>query len=378
MNISRNNYLQDSTARQIVQRAMRIIPYSVNVMDEYGVIIASGEPSRINQRHEGAVLALAENRIVEIDTATANKLKGVKPGINLPITFRDQLIGVLGISGEPSEVRAYAELVKMASELIIEQMAMLEQKQWDKRYREELINQLIHGENNPDSVSAMVSYLGVNLQQPRVVLLIELEQPDSNELRNLMDYFEYSVRDHLVTFNHFNELVILKPINLKHGNHDVRQEFSELQKFKSYVESAGFSRMIIGGYFEGRDGIRRSYQTAKAAQAMANRMKLKHQYVFYDEYMLPALFGELADSWQAQELSKAWLKLIEQDPKGILQTTLRQYFEQNCDLSQTASSLHIHINTLRYRLQRLEEITSMKINNIQNIVWLYIGMQLQH
>lgn len=378
MNISRNNYLQDSTARQIVQRAMSIIPYSVNVMDEYGVIIASGEPSRINQRHEGAVLALAENRIVEIDTATANKLKGVKPGINLPITFRDQLIGVLGISGEPSEVRAYAELVKMASELIIEQMAMLEQKQWDKRYREELINQLIHGENNPDSVSAMVSYLGVNLQQPRVVLLIELEQPDSNELRNLMDYFEYSVRDHLVTFNHFNELVILKPINLKHGSHDVRQEFSELQKFKSYVESVGFSRMIIGGYFEGEDGIRRSYQTAKAAQAMANRMKLKHQYVFYDEYMLPALFGELADSWQAQELSKAWLKLIEQDPKGILQTTLRQYFEQNCDLSQTASSLHIHINTLRYRLQRLEEITSMKINNIQNIVWLYIGMQLQH
>ena len=80
---------------------------------------------------------------------------------------------------------------------------------------------------------------------------------------------------------------------------------------------------------------------------------------------------------QAQELSKVWLKLLAEDNKGILQTTLRQYFEQNCDLSQTAASLYIHINTLRYRLQRIEEITSLKISDLQQAVWLYIGMQLQ-
>ncbi|MCJ8087199.1 carbohydrate diacid regulator, partial [Staphylococcus aureus] len=31
---------------------MKIIPYSVNVMDEHGAIIASGEPSRLRQRHD--------------------------------------------------------------------------------------------------------------------------------------------------------------------------------------------------------------------------------------------------------------------------------------------------------------------------------------
>lgn len=78
MNAIQTNYLKDSTARQIVQRTMSIIPYSVNVMDEFGMIIASGEPSRLHQRHEGAVLALTENRVVEIDLATANRLKGVR------------------------------------------------------------------------------------------------------------------------------------------------------------------------------------------------------------------------------------------------------------------------------------------------------------
>lgn len=111
------NFLAEATARQIVQRAMSIISHSVNVMDSNGVIIASGNPSRLFQRHEGAVLALTENRVVEIDNVTAEHLKGVRPGINLPFSFRNQRVGVIGISGEPTEVRAYAELVKMAAEL---------------------------------------------------------------------------------------------------------------------------------------------------------------------------------------------------------------------------------------------------------------------
>ncbi len=49
------SYLKEDTARQIVQRTMSIIDYSVNVMNEYGVIIASGDPRRLHQRHEGAV-----------------------------------------------------------------------------------------------------------------------------------------------------------------------------------------------------------------------------------------------------------------------------------------------------------------------------------
>ncbi len=94
--------LNATIARQIVERTMKIIHYSVNVMDEQGRIIGSGDPVRINQRHDGAILAINDNRVVEIDQATANQLKGVKPGINLPIIFHHQVIGgVIGISGVP-------------------------------------------------------------------------------------------------------------------------------------------------------------------------------------------------------------------------------------------------------------------------------------
>ncbi|MFM4856730.1 sugar diacid recognition domain-containing protein [Aeromonas hydrophila] len=41
--------LNDTLARQIVSRAMKILSFSVNVMDEHGLIIASGY-SRFVQR----------------------------------------------------------------------------------------------------------------------------------------------------------------------------------------------------------------------------------------------------------------------------------------------------------------------------------------
>ena len=83
---------------------------------------------------------------------------------------------------------------------------------------------------------------------------------------------------------------------------------------------------------------------------------------------------DLGEDWRAQELGRPWRTLGEQDEKGVLRGTLRHYFSQNCDQTQTAAQLHIHVNTLRYRLQRIEAITGMKINQLTDALRLYIGM----
>lgn len=82
---------------------------------------------------------------------------------------------MIGISGEPAEVRAYAELVKMAAEMMVEQAALLDQHQWEKRYREELANQLLQPQPNNASLEAMAAYLGLDLRQARIVWIVELQ-----------------------------------------------------------------------------------------------------------------------------------------------------------------------------------------------------------
>ncbi|BEL93275.1 helix-turn-helix domain-containing protein [Serratia ureilytica] len=366
--------LAEATARQIVQRAMGIISHSVNVMDSNGVIIASGNPQRLFQRHEGAVLALAENRVVEIDRATAEHLKGVRPGINLPFSFRNQRVGVIGISGEPAEVRAYAELVKMAAEMMVEQAALLDQHQWEKRYREELANQLLQPQPNTASLEAMAAYLGLDLRQARIVWIVELQEAQPHLLRELLAELEATQRDALIAITGFNEMTLLRPASMAQGEWSLKLERQQAQRLQNQLKHRFRVRLIVGGFYDDPQSAHRSSLTARATQAMAQRLKLRHATLFYHDYPLPSLLCDLGEDWRAQELGRPWRTLEEQDEKGVLRATLRHYFSQNCDQTQAAAQLHIHVNTLRYRLQRIEAITGMKINQLTDSLRLYIGM----
>jgi len=366
--------LAEATARQIVQRAMGIISHSVNVMDSNGVIIASGNPQRLFQRHEGAVLALAENRVVEIDRATAEHLKGVRPGINLPFSFRNQRVGVIGISGEPAEVRAYAELVKMAAEMMVEQAALLDQHQWEKRYREELANQLLQPQPNTASLEAMAAYLGLDLRQARIVWIVELQEAQPHLLRELLAELEATQRDALIAITGFNEMTLLRPASMAQGEWSLKLERQQAQRLQNQLKHRVRVRRIVGGFYDDPQSAYRSSLTARATQAMAQRLKLRHATLFYHDYPLPSLLCDLGEDWRAQELGRPWRTLEEQDEKGVLRATLRHYFSQNCDQTQAAAQLHIHVNTLRYRLQRIEAITGMKINQLTDSLRLYIGM----
>lgn len=43
--------------------------------------------------------------------------------------------------------------------------------------------------------------------------------------------------------------------------------------------------------------------------------------------------------------------------------TLEVYLNKNCNLNQTAETLFIHRNTIKYRLQRIEEITNTSLDD---------------
>jgi carbohydrate diacid regulator len=254
---------------------------------------------------------------------------------------------------------------------------MLDQHQWEKRYREELANQLLQGHSEPGSREAMAAYLELDLQQPRIVWLLELYEPQPQALRGLLAELEITQREALITMTSFNELVLLRPACMRQGVWDVQQERKLAQQLQHEIQQRFGLRLIVGGFYSGDEGVYRSIQTARAVQTMAHRLKLPQHTLFYDDYPLPSLLCDLGEDWRAQELSRPWQQLSAQDEKGMLRNTLRHYFNQNCDQTKTAAKLNIHFNTLRYRLQRVEKTTGLKINQLADVLQLYIGMLMQ-
>ncbi|HAS63056.1 MAG TPA: XRE family transcriptional regulator [Vibrio sp.] len=378
--------LNETIARQIVERTMKIIPYSVNVMDEFGRIIGSGDPTRLRQRHEGSILAIAEQRVVAIDSATAEHLKGVKPGINFPIIYQDKVIGVIGISGEPDAVQQYGELVKMTAELIVEQAALMSQVEWHKRHREELVMQLIQGAQLDDGqIRVIAERLDLDLSKPRIAAVVQV-MPDEHSaplslahLQQLVHLLEFPERDNLVGILSVstNEVVVLKPIELNKSGWSVESERKRVTKLLKRVRQLGkFKiRIALGDYFAGSDGLSKSYQTAKLTLDTIGDQD--GEVFFYQNHRLPVLLSSLfEESWKVEQLKAPFDLLMQKDTKGTLVNTLKSYFAQNCDAYQTCQLLHIHRNTLRYRLERIEEITSLNINNLDDQLHLYLALNL--
>ena len=109
--------LTEELAQIIVNKMMKVIPYNVNLMNPKGIIIGSGDKKRIGKVHDGAIKAIISREMV----AVYEEQGSVKPGVNMPIYSNGELVGVIGISGDPRVVSPFAAIVNVTAELLISQ-----------------------------------------------------------------------------------------------------------------------------------------------------------------------------------------------------------------------------------------------------------------
>ena len=91
--------LSTQSAQRIVAEIGGIVGQNINMMDAQGYIIASTDPARIGFLHEGA-RQIIEERLPELYIRAEEATATARTGLNLPITHRGDIVGVIGITGE--------------------------------------------------------------------------------------------------------------------------------------------------------------------------------------------------------------------------------------------------------------------------------------
>ncbi|GHD64734.1 sugar diacid recognition domain-containing protein [Jeongeupia chitinilytica] len=376
--------LDPALAQEIVARTMRIITCNVNVMDERGTIIASGHADRIGQLHEGALLALAQARTVEIDSATADRLKGVRPGVNLPLYGEGRVVGVVGLTGEPAAVRQFGELVRVTAEMTIEQARLTRLLARDTRLREELVLELVRADAPDARLTDWSRQLGVDLAAPRVAAVIEIDSGELgvdaafNELQRLQTLLTTPERDNLIATVSLSEVVVLKPVVERGNRWDFESHRDRVWQLlaRMRAESALGVRIALGNYFPGPGGLARSYRTAATTLRLGRQRDPNQRAYFFQDLALPVLLEGLHDSWQARELARPLTGLARADSRGQLRDTLNAWFANDMHPGRTAQALGIHRNTLDYRLGRIADLTNLVLDRTDDRLLLYIALQL--
>ena len=376
-------FLTELVAQRIVDRSMAIINYNVNVMDRTGIILGSGDSHRLHQVHEGALKVLEHGQAYSIAHTHAQKIRGAQPGINLPIRFRGEIIGVVGISGSPEKVTQFADLVVMTAELMIENASMMSEIHWNKRQCENIIFEMIHGEAEQDDLFKIrTKRLGIDPNLPRVPIVISMKTKAGKdlsieEIEQVHQVLEQGHPDDLIAMVCPTQAVLLHTIPATRDCHS--NQMSEfIQTTINRLKAFGKIDFCIaqGAYIPGIKNIPLAYRSAQEALQLGNRLNPgKYSYCYHD-YQMDSLLLELTNSWKAWELKALIQPLIQTDKNNTLTKTLRVFISQHADISATSQQLHIHRNTLSYRLERIENLTGRNPKLFNDLIFLHFSLRL--
>ncbi|MEW8955992.1 CdaR family transcriptional regulator [Clostridium sp.] len=334
--------------QSIVDKMMKVIPYNINVMDNVGTIIGSGQSERIGVAHEGAIEAIKTHKMVEIHYDGDN----AKKGVNLPIRFRGNVVGVIGISGNPDEVRAFAELVKVTAELLIKQQYMLDEKRFREKLEEEFFYHWIY--NTKEYEEEFIQRgkdLDIDISLLRRAVVIDGKDIEKERIKKILFKGEY-------VLNYYNNKILI----LINKERDINVFINSLIKRYPNIEIAfGRVEKIIGV----------SAKQAIKALDIGKTIPIYNRIYDYEKVSIVDLIVKNGGGKSILEKMRA---LDEEGRASELMDTLITFIKRNGEMSKVAEDLHIHRNSLSYRLNKIESITGKNPRNYMDLYELINGV----
>lgn len=127
----------------------------------------------------------------------------------------------------------------------------------------------------------------------------------------------------------------------------------------------------------GLKGIQYSFLQADKALYFAERQDKKEHISFYEELGVYRLIYSVRNETELNDFFKeTFYKLLEEPKSEEFFYTLKVYFDNNESLKETSKELFIHVNTLKYRLGRIEELTGYSLKKSEDKMNLFIGMRI--
>ena len=335
--------ISQALAQEISDKVMNVLPYNVNIMDEIGLIIGSGDPKRIGTYHQGAVSAIEKGTTVSIYHSEGES----QPGINMPIHFRHKIIGVIGLSGDPNMVGPFAELVLVTADLLINQEFLFTERRIQEQMKEEFLYQWVFRSEQYDAaLTSSAEALGINLTLERKAIIVKGRTTKEPYL--LEQEFSFRLNQDSILYVVPSDSDFIKRIEALHPPDGIR--------------------IGVGSHYT---IVSKSVHEARRAIEIAEKMDLPQMICVYQELKFIDYLTNKHISFT--EITNFY-KELDENPKGQeLMETLICYIKNSGDMNAISKELHIHRNSLAYRLQRVEVLTNKNPKNFMDLFQLFTG-----
>src|SRR5699024_7195686 len=356
------NVLTEEMASFIVKETAKRTSSNINIMDYNGVIIASFDQKRVGIIHEGARQVLKQKETVVITQEDSVCLKGTQAGVNLPIIFQDNIVGVIGITGNPDQLMHVADLVKMSTELLLYQNYFTYELEGQIRTQELLIEELLKSEASKSFIQYLIKHLNMNLLTFKKCVIIDIEKQmfsRNSIVRSLTRSIDG--RSFTIAFTNYNRIVILA---MDQSTSELDKKISNIyQVFQALELKVYMASSLI---FKNLKGFKNAYEECELVFMLNENGEAMTSFEDIEEKTLLYQIDE--------NIRQRYKKRVLGDMNQLSIDTLKSFFYNDLNITKTAKYLYIHRNTLLYRLEKCKKETGLNPKKYSDAVKLQIAM----
>ena len=316
-----------------------------------------------------------------------------------PILAAGQVLGYISILDHPphNEELAFMAIEQAALVLALSVAKERELSEVEGRVRGEYLEDLLHGTYGDEAAAQRrARHLGYPLHGSHIVMLVDIDDfRGFNRTRQISeDAIQALKREFLrrvtgvvrisyaraLVQGRSDQVVALLPLGTETGDYQVRAHALGLQIQQAIAEwKPGFTISVgFSGPTEAPTGVAGALREVTSVMESLARFKRWSQVVAVPELGLTGLLAAVTDERLVDYSRRHLGPLIEHDTsrKGNLVATLRAYLETG-EQQQAAQKLRVHPNTLRYRLDRIREISGVDLEDPEIRLNLAVALRVQ-
>lgn len=346
--------LNNSVARRFIENLSLYTKYNVNVMNHEGIIIASVDSDRIGSFHETAYNMITHQQ-GSVEVNDDESYIGVKAGINLLVYDGQIPVGVVGVTGNPNEVRNIAYVIKMALESMLKYEHQQE-KLYATRTTHDRFIYALYNEKDTDreKLEQLANNLKIKPQRIRIPVMLFFDK--SVQLELIMDSIRSLVtaQDIIHQYNAqrifiYKDLGDVQPETLLYWRQKTELWLEDMAKCSNYSHA-----------YVGVCQCRLHYYKIGLGHCLwlEDSVSNNRRNIFFYDYLEKYIFTLISTS-ELHGIMNVYDQVLPEDEKSNILRITGVLQHNNFNLVEASKELYVHKNTLAFRMGKVKSILNI-------------------
>lgn len=368
--------LSKSIAEKIVSQLSKIVEQHINIMDIEGVIISSTDPNRVNSIHGGAVKIINE-KLDELMIFGDDEFVGAKNGINLPIYFNGEIVGVIGMTGRHEDVYNYGQIIKKMTEILLLEFDIREQYIIEQKARDRFLEEWVFGRYEsvyPNEFQARAERLGIDVKTPKSIIAFSVRNKDQQLIDDqTQTQISHRVRTYFRTITQAF-LFRTSTLYICVVNKLEDEKILEIsQKIKEIVFNEFGCLTYIGFDNAAEKSIQQAFKNANYARQLS--IKSNQHIHMYDALNLDLYITKIPLNDRVSFIDNFLSDLKTEEIEAMI-NLLKIYYEEDGSIEKISNRLFIHRNTLQYQIQKIIQATKKDPRKLSDSYLFIIAIKI--